>query len=150
PPITDYATLDPTGSGKTFKVTPPAPDASLQWRIVDKSSYIPEHTCGADLNSCVPLPMDQDHVLLCLIDANTPPPDQTETSCPTAIPAQPTRVRVILKFAGSSANYFAQSVLVGWDDVRAPPTTLPVRTFQVSLHKVIVEKNGETFPHNGD
>jgi hypothetical protein len=150
PPITDYATLDPTGSGKTFKVTPPAPDASLQWRIVDKSSYIPEHTCGADLSSCVPLPMDQDHVLLCLIDANTPPPDQTETSCPTAIPAQPTRVRVILKFAGTSANYFAQSVLVGWDDVPAPPTTLPVRTFQVSLHKVIVEKNGETFPHNGD
>ncbi|HKB98139.1 MAG TPA: SdrD B-like domain-containing protein [Terriglobales bacterium] len=150
PPITDYKTLDPTGTGRTFKVTPPVGDASLQWRIVDKSGYIPEHTCGSDPSSCVALPMDQDHVLLCLIDANTPPPDQTETSCPTPVPAQPTRVRVILKFLGSNANYFAQSVLVGWDDVPAPPSTLAVRTFQVSLHKIIVEKNGETFPHNGD
>lgn len=149
PPITDYKTLDPTGTGKTFKVTPPVADASLQWRMVDKSSYIPQHACGSDPGSCVALPMDADHVLLCLIDANTPPPDQTETSCPT-VPAQPTRVRVILKFLGTNANYFAQSVLVGWDDVPAPPATLAVRTFQVSLHKFIVEKNGETFPHNGD
>lgn len=141
PPVTDYTTLDPTGTGKTFQVTPPIADASLQWRTVDKSSYIPEHACGPDPSYCVPLPPD--HVLICLLDANTPPPDQSETSCPTPVPAQPTRVRVILKFAGTSANYFAQSVLVGWDDVPAPPTTLAVRTFQVSLHKFIVEKNGE-------
>ena len=148
PPGTDYSTLDPTGTGKTFQITPPVPDASLQWRTVDKSGFLPEHTCGPDLSYCVALPSDR--YLICLIDANTPPPDQTETSCPTPIPAQPTRVRVILKFAGTNANYFAQSVLVGWDDVPAPPTTFAVRTFQVSLHKVIVEKNGETFPHNGD
>jgi hypothetical protein len=147
PPGTEYKQLDPTGTGKTFKITPPVADASLQWRVVDKSGYLPEHTCGMDPSSCVALPPD--HVLVCLLDANTPPPDQTETSCP-APPAQPTRVRVILKFLGTSANYFAQSMLVGWDDVPAPPTTPPVRTFQISLHKFIVEKNGETFPHNGD
>jgi hypothetical protein len=47
-------------------------------------------------------------------------------------------------------NYFAQSVLLGWDDVPAPPNTLAVRTFRVSLHKFTVKKNGESFLHDGD
>src|SRR5258708_31965913 len=44
PPITDYKTLDPTGTRKTFKVTPPVADASLQCRMVDNSGYLPAHT----------------------------------------------------------------------------------------------------------
>ncbi len=144
PPGTDY--LHPLPNG-TFPVTAPVADAALQWRMVDQSGQIPDHTCGSDPSSCASLPMDADHVLFCLLDDTTKPPDQTETTCPSRVPANPTRLRIILKFLGSNANYFAQSLLLGWDDVPKPGNTLFMRTFRVSLHKFTVEENGE---HIGD
>jgi hypothetical protein len=96
----------------TFPVTPPVPDASLQWRTEYHFTELPTHACGGVNNTvCVTV-----EPIFCLIDASTPPPDQSETGCPP-LPAQPTRLRVILPFAGTNANYFARSILLGWDDV---------------------------------
>ncbi len=126
PPGTDYGSLQNNG---TFKITPPVLDASLQWRIVDQSIELPTHTCGPDKSYCVTL-----DPIICPVDNTTPPPNQTETSCPE-VPAQPTRLRVILPFAGSNANYFSKSILLGWDDV--PAAGAPhIRTFQVKLVRV--------------
>jgi hypothetical protein len=161
----------------TFPVTPPVPDASLQWRVVDHFSELPAHACGDNevntyqqfLSVCKTV-----DPIFCLIDASTPPPDQTETGCPAA-PAQPTRLRVILPFAATpNANFFAQSILLGWDDVPRPragsilppantnvsgqstllgPAGLPgpvntpaVRSFKVTLHAFTVVQNGEGNP----
>jgi hypothetical protein len=136
PPITDYGFPEANG---TFKVFPPVADASLQWRVEDHFSELPAHACGGTDNTvCVTVDPK-----ICLIDSSTPPPDQTETGCP-AVPAHPTRLRVILPFAGTNANFFAKSILVGWDDVPDPAghATPIVRTFQVRLHDLTVKDNG--------
>ncbi|MBZ5659732.1 MAG: hypothetical protein LAO08_04935 [Acidobacteriia bacterium] len=167
PPGTNYHSLL---NGGTFRVTPPVGDASLQWRIVDHSSELPAHTCGGtNTNGCVTaVPV------FCLLDATTPPPNQTETGCPSVPAAHPTRLRVILPFAGTSANFFAQSILLGWDDVPGgqillasanmkpnvfakgalpmqigipgPVSTPIMRTFKVTLHALTVVANGEGSP----
>jgi CARDB len=134
PPGTNFN--NPLSNG-TFPVTPPTSDAVLQWRTIDQSSQIPEHSGNTTVTP-----------IFCPIDASTPPPDQTETSCPT-IRKQPTRLRVILPFATTNANVFAQSILVGWDDVPRPPDP-PMRTFDVRLHELTVIHNGESFLHDGD
>jgi len=114
PPGTNYHKFAASGA---FVVTAPVLDASLQWRVVDHFSELPLHACGtADGSGCVTV-----DPMFCLIDAATPPPDQTETACPP-LPSQPTRLRLILPFAGTNANYFAKSILLGWDDV---PTGAP-------------------------
>ena len=113
----------------------PSPDASLQYRIVDHFSELPAHACGGFDNS-VCATVDP---IMCLLDSSTPPPTQAETSCPP-VPQQPTRVRVILPFAGTNANFFAKSILVGWDDVPAPANK--IRTFQVRLHQFTRLENG--------
>lgn len=146
PPGTNFNVAANALVNGTFPVTPPVTDASLQWRTVDHSSELPAHTCGGtDSTSCVTV-----NPIICLIDSTTPPPNQTETGCP-ALPAQPTRVRVILPFSGTQANFFAQSVLVGWDDVPAPANNTPgVRTFQVQFDRLSIVENGEGCCTNGD
>ena len=144
PPITDYGFTETNG---TFKVFPPVADASLQWRIVDHSSELPLRACGtADGGGCVTV-----DPIICLIDASTPPATGSETTCP-AVPTRPTRLRVILPFAGTNANYFAKSILLGWDDVPDPAghATPVVRTFQVRLHNLTVNDNGEGCCNDGD
>ena len=140
PPGTGYFFQLPNG---TFPVGPPVPDASLQWRIVDHSSELPAHACGGmDTTGCVTV-----DPIVCLLDSTTPPPDQTETGCPS-VPAHPTRLRVILPFCGttlpctSNANFFAKSILLGWDDVPTVANNTRVRTFQVRLHNLTVKDNG--------
>ncbi len=145
PPGTCYGFFDCQRVNGTFPVAPPTPDASLQWRIVDHSDELPLHACGsADGTGCVTV-----DPIICLVDSSTPPPDQTETGCPP-VPARPTRVRIILPFAGTNANYFAQSIVLGWDDVPAPPTTPAVRTFQVRLDKFTVKRDGNSLPGGAD
>jgi hypothetical protein len=145
PPGTDYGWLEANG---TFKVFPPVADASLQYRIVDQSSELPLHTCGDDLSSCRTV-----SPRICLIGASTPPPPSDPASqtlvdtqhCPALAPGeQPTRLRVILPFAGTTANYFAQSILLGWDDVPDPAghATPSVRTLKVTLDTFTVDQNG--------
>lgn len=143
PPATDYLHTEENG---TFRIFPPTADASLQWRTVDHFSELPRHACGGNDNSvCVTV-----EPILCLIDAQTPPPDQTETACPAVPAARPTRLRVILPFAGSSANYFARSILLGWDDVPfVGSINQIVRNFKITLHKFTVVENGEFF-HGSD
>jgi hypothetical protein len=144
PPGTDY--LHPMSNG-TFPVTSPVPDASLQWRTVDHFSELPAHTCGGTDNSgCVSA-----NAIFCLIDDKTTPPTQSETSCPTLPADRPTRLRVILPFVGTNANFFSQSVLLGWDDVPvAGSLNRVVRNFNVTLHAFTVKQNGESFLHSGD
>lgn len=158
PPITDYGFPETNG---TFKVFPPTPDASLQWRVVDHSTELPLRACGtADGSGCVTV-----DPIICLVDSSTKPPDQTETSCPT-LNGRPTRLRVILPFCGTNStaqspggctnttnpNYFAKSILVGWDDVPDPAghATPTVRTFQVRLHDLTVKDNGSGSFTNSD
>jgi hypothetical protein len=168
PPGTDYTQRELNG---TFKMHSPTrdgsgTDVSLQWRTIDRSSEIPAHagtylgTTGWTTSAVTPL--------LCPIDATTPLPTQTESSCP-ARPEHPTRLRVILPFGGTNANVFAQSILLGWDDVPShppcPATVLmppastpdagrtpcaPVRTFNISLHKFKILQNGEGCCIDGD
>jgi hypothetical protein len=115
------------GSG-ALHVDPPVLNASLQWRIVDHYNEIPDHTCGSDKTLC-----KQIDPILCLVGPSTPPPpsdpvSQTQlgTGCPTLQPGErPTRLRVILPFFtnafnGNPSNYYAQSILLGWDDVPDP------------------------------
>jgi len=133
PPGTNWGSALLNG---TYSVTPPVPDASLQWRIIDHFSELPGHACS-DLTCQTVSP------IICLLDSTTPPPNQTETGCPAFFPANPTRLRVIVPFAGTQANYFAQSILLGWDDVPASANqTKGVRTFQVTLHNFTVRDNG--------
>jgi hypothetical protein len=143
PPGTGYFFHLDNGS---LPVGPPVPGASLQWRIVNHFSELPAHACGGVDNSvCVTV-----DPIICLLDSSIKPPDQTETGCP-AVPAQPTRIRVILPFAGTNANFFAQSILLGWDDVPAPVNkTVGVRTFQVRLHNLTVKDNGAGCCNNAD
>lgn len=143
PPGTGYFFHNDNG---TFPVGPPVPGASLQWRTVNHFSELPAHACGGvDNTNCVTV-----DPIICLLDASTPPPDQSETGCP-AVPAQPTRLRVILPFANSNANFFAQSILLGWDDVPTPANSTPgVRTFQVRLHNLTVKDNGSGCCNDSD
>jgi len=149
PPGTDYTSM----TDGVFAVTPPVPDASLQYRVVDHFSELPAHACGGDDNSvCVTV-----DPIICLIDSKTGPPNQTDTSCPS-LQGPPTRVRVILPFCtstnlpcNSTANIFAKSILVGWDDVPTPTNqTKGVRTFEVRLHNLTVKDNGEGCCTDGD
>ena len=155
PPVTDYTLPDTSGGAYTminghqvypWTVFPPTADASLQYRIVDHDSEIPAHTCGGpDTTNCVTATP-----IICLLDDTTPPPNQSETSCPP-VPARPTRLRVILPFNGSNANYFAKSILLGWDDVPHPDDDVArVRTFKVTLHKFTVNENGSDPVTDGD
>lgn len=140
PPGTDYLGFDTPRENGNFGVGPPVPDASLQWRVVDHFSELPARACGG-INNTVCVTVDP---IICLVDSKTPPPDQTETSCPE-VPAQPTRLRVILPFAHTNANFFAKSILLGWDDVPTPAnSTLGVRTFQVRLHQFTRIENGNS------
>jgi hypothetical protein len=147
PPGTHYGSLfgfGPPLVNGTIPVTPPTPGASLQWRTVDHSSELPAHACGLNSACIAPNP------IFCLIDSSTPPPDQSETGCPP-LPPRPTRLRVILPFNHNpDMNYVAQSVLLGWDDVPAPPSTPAVRTFQVRLHNLTVKDNGAGCCNSGD
>jgi hypothetical protein len=146
PPGTDFAHQNADG---TFPVTPPVPDASLQWRFVDHFSELPLRACGGFDNSvCVTV-----NPIVCLVGASTAPPPRDaveQTNAGVACPAlkdgeQPTRVRVILPFAGSNANFFAKSLLLGWDDVPTPANnTKGVRTFQVRLHELRRIHDGDT------
>ena len=139
PPGTDYAALEDSGA---FKVSPPVPDASLQWRIEDHFSELPAHTCGGlDNTSCVTV-----DPIFCLVDKDTAPPLQTDTTCP-AVNGPPTHLRVILPFAGSSANFFARSILLGWDDVPNPSVSPTIRTFRIKLHSFQVVSNGFIQPN---
>ena len=147
PPGTCYGFFTCQPVNGTFHVTPPHPDASLQWRVVDHFSELPARACGGTDNTvCVTV-----DPIFCLIDASTPPPPQDQAlvgiGCPD-VPARPTRLRVILPFCGpnppscvSNANFFAKSILLGWDDVPAPPATPAVRTFQIALDKFTVLAN---------
>ena len=144
----------------TFPVSPPVPDASLQWRVINHRSELPAHTCGEQITDCYTDTVDYTpDPILCLVGASTPPPPsdpvaqtQLGTTCPTLQPGErPTRLRVILPFftdasQGKVDRYFAQSILLGWDDVPAPPDTSAVRTFKVTLHKFTVVENGEGSP----
>ncbi len=147
PPGTVYGALFGFGSlvNGTIPIARPTPDSSLQWRIVDHTDEIPDHTCGPDKSYCVMV-----QPIICPVDENTPPPpsdpiQQTQmgTTCP-AMPANPSRLRVILPFAGSNANYYAQSILLGWDDVPDPAGhhTPAVRRFNITLNRFDVDQNG--------
>ena len=147
PPGTNYTAQENNG---TFKVSPPTPDSSLQWRILDHSDLIPEHTCGPDKTYCKPLDPNLNPPVLCLIGASTLPTPgdpvaQTNlgTSCPALQPGEtPTRLRVILPFAGSAATYFAQSILLGWDDVPDGGQRPAMRRRGVTLEEFKVNLNG--------
>jgi hypothetical protein len=141
PPGADYLGIARPLVNGTFAVARPVPDASLQWRIVDHFSELPLHACGGTGNTgCITV-----DPIICLLDSSTPPPTQLETSCPPA-PASPTRLRVILPFANTFANYFAKSILLGWDDVPAQANNTPrVRTFNVQLDTFTVKENGMGF-----
>jgi len=138
PPGTDFA--HPNADG-TFPVAPPVADASLQWRMVSHMSELPTRACGGSDNTvCVTV-----DPIFCLVGASTPPTPRdavAQTNAGLACPAlkdgeTPTRLRVILPFAGSDANVFAQSILLGWDDVPTPAHgTAGVRTFEVRLHEL--------------
>jgi hypothetical protein len=108
--------------------------------VIPHDSELPSHTCGGlKADNCVTL-----QPILCLIDESIPPPTQNETTkCPNLPPsARPTRLRVILPFAGSAANYFAQSILLGWDDVPVNSSiNFPVRNLKVTLHQLQVLQN---------
>jgi hypothetical protein len=146
PPGTDFLGIGRPKVNGTFDVAKPVPDASLQWRFVDHSSELPAHTCGFQrVTPCTTV-----EPIVCLLDSSTPPPNQTETGCPP-VPPDPTRLRIILPFAGSAATFFARSILLGWDDVPTPPhNTLPVRTFKVRLHQLTINSNGAGHFNDGD
>ena len=148
PPGTCYGLLDCPLVNGTFPVTPPTPDASLQWRVVDHSDELPRYACGVSPDDCATV-----DPIICLIDAATPPPPQDQsqvgTACPP-VPGRATRLRVILPFAGSNATYFARSILLGWDDVPAPATPSAVRTFEVRLDKFTVKSDGNSLPGGAD
>jgi len=135
PPGTDYLGFVIPRENGTFGVGMPSPDASLQYRIVDHFTELPLRACGG-FNNSVCVTVDP---IICLLDSSTPPPTQAETGCPP-VPQTPTRVRVILPFAGTNANFFAKSILVGWDDVPTPANK--IRTFQVRLHQFTRIENG--------
>lgn len=157
PPGTNYLRTTATGN---FPVTPPVADASLQFRTVDHAADLPGHACGAGTVKCITL-----IPVYCLIDDATlppdPDPDKADPNCP-AVPEHPTRLRVILPFAstrdGNLANYFAKSILLGWDDVPKRGNTLVTRNVKVTLHAFTVKQNGEGcsiadgcfFPPDGD
>lgn len=140
PPGTDYlGFVLPRDNNGNFGVGKPVANASLQYRVVDHDGELPLHSCGGTDETekeCITV-----QPIICLVDSSTPPPTQLEdTKCP-ALPANPTRVRVILPFMGTVANYFAKSILVGWDDVPAS-SDVGVDTVQVELHKFTVKQNG--------
>lgn len=148
PPGTDFNPKDKLPNG-TWPVMPPVPNAALQWTVIDRlasASWIPSHACGKGPDSVSSATCYTVEPLLCLVDGNTPAPNQNETACPD-VPASPTRLRVILPFQGSNANIFARSILLGWDDVPTAQNTN--QTYNITLHKYTVGHNGEGVIHHG-
>lgn len=147
PPGTDYSAKNANGN---WNVTPPA-GAALQWKVIDRfaqyASWIPTHTCGKGGDSVAPATCYTVEPILCLVDDSTKPPTQAETGCPP-IPAFPTRLRVILPFMGSNANIFAQSIMLGWDDV--PQNANANHTYAIRMHEFKVLQNGEGSFLDGD
>jgi hypothetical protein len=150
PPGTNFDPGAKKANGN-YPVFPPSSTASLQWKTIDRSVMIPAHSCKGYLGTtgdCFSV-----DPILCLVDDTTPAPTQAETSCP-AVPASPTRLRVILPFLGSNANVFAQSILLGWDDVPGTQNDNGIQgvnqTYLIRLHKLTVLKNGESGLHDGD
>jgi hypothetical protein len=113
-------TLYDRPTGGTFAVSPPSPlgtgtDASLQWRFISRSNLLPPYACGGPTSTtCRSV-----QPIICPISSAVGEPDQTESTCPPST-GRPNRLRVILPFRGTSANVFAGTVLVGWDDVPSP------------------------------
>jgi hypothetical protein len=155
PPGTDFDSANKLPNG-TFKVHPPTRDGSgtdmsLQWRRVDHLQEVQSQVCP-ELGGCRTVTP-----ILCLLDETTPAPTQQEIGCPATSP-HPSRLRVILPFADSDANIFAQTIWLGWDDVPGCPDPpllgasapcAPPRTFEVRLHELKVLKNGNSFPFDG-
>jgi hypothetical protein len=153
PPGTNFDPSQKQGNGN-YPVNPPSSTAALQWKIIDRFNILPTHTCGKGASESTGAPCVTVDPILCLVDNNTKAPTQDEsTTCPD-VPAFPTRLRVILPFKGSSANAFAQSILLGWDDVPGTQNDYGVQgvnqTNEIRLHKLTVLKNGESFLHDGD
>ena len=152
PPGTNFDKKQDNGN---YPVVPPSSTAALQWKIIDRFKTLPIHSCGKGATAETGAPCITLRPILCLIGDNTPAPTQAETACPQVQPAGlPTRLRVILPFKGSKANAFAQSILLGWDDVPGTRNDngvqRPNRTLTIALHKLTVLKNGESFLHDGD
>jgi predicted thioredoxin/glutaredoxin len=145
PPGTDYGSREANGTFKVKNIPShdgSGTDVSLQWRFIDQFSQVPQHACGPRIQDCITIAP-----ILCPIDASVGPPTQTETGCPPRPAAQhPTRLRVILPFAGTRANLFAESILLGWDDVPLPTLS----TYKISLHKLHIIQNGQTGATSGD
>ena len=142
PPGTDYGAK----THGLFPVKAPTrdgsgTDVSLQWRVIDHSSDIPDNL-GTSIKTV--------GAIICPVDDKTTAPTQLEpASCPMPPAAHPTRLRVILPFDGADANAFAATILLGWDDV--PTLADPqVHTFDVRLEQFKVDHNGESFIHTGD
>jgi hypothetical protein len=169
PPGTDFSSQNKELNG-TFKINSPSRDGSgddisLQWLVIDRPNEIPVHagtftgSQGWTTSTVEPL--------ICPIDKNTPPPNQSETTCPSA-PVHPTRLRVLLPFKGTNANVFAKTILLAWDDVPdntcpspglIPPAITtdlgrtmcaPIRNFDISLHKFKINDNAEGSFTDGD
>jgi len=164
PPGTDY--VGPKEPNGAFRINVPTrdqsgTDVSLQWSVIDRSTQIPQTVCtGGNCRTVEPI--------VCPIDATSPPPVQTESSCPP-MPLNPTRLRVILPFLGSNAIVLAKTIILGWDDVPSTPpcfsyasmppalsadtgrvTCAPIREFEVRLHEFHIEQNGQTGTPTGD
>jgi hypothetical protein len=152
PPGTNFDKKQGNGN---YRVIPPSSTAALQWKSIDRLRLLPTHSCGKGAGAEIAAPCITVTPILCLIDDNTPAPTQAETTCPQVQPVGlPTRLRVILPFKGSNANVFAQSILLGWDDVPGTQNDNGVqganRTYVIRLHKLTVLQNGESFLHDGD
>lgn len=158
PPGAHYESLagngPPLEASGAIPVTPPVPNAALQWRVIDHFNEIPEHTCGPDKSYCRAVTP-----VLCMIGASTPPPPsdpiaQTAlgTSCPLLqFGEQATRLRVILPFNGSNANFFAKTIMLGWDDIPDGQNQPAIRRFGITLNQYTVDQNGRcTVCGNGD
>jgi hypothetical protein len=154
PPGTNFDPALKQANGN-YPVVAPSSTAALQWKIIDRFRTLPTHSCGMGGSPGTGAPCVTVDPILCLVDDTTAAPTQNETACPsTAVPASPTRLRVILPFKNSNANAFAQSILLGWDDVPGTQNDRGVQginqTYQIKLHKLTVLKNGESFLHDGD
>jgi hypothetical protein len=152
PPGTNFDPGRKQANGN-YPVVPPSSTAALQWKIIDRFGILPTHTCGKGASPAAGATCFTVDPILCLVDDATKAPTQDETACPN-VPAFPTRLRVILPFQGSNANVFAQSILLGWDDVPGTQNDNGIQgvnqTYLIKLHKLTVLQNGESFLHDGD
>ncbi len=153
PPGTNFDPALKQANGN-YPVVPPSSTAALQWKIIDRTNIVPTHSCGKGATASTGAPCITVAPILCLVDDTTGAPTQDETGCPAEPAAFPTRLRVILPFYNSNANVFAQSIILGWDDVPGTQNDHGVQqpndTYEIRLHKLTVLKNGESFLHDGD